>query len=159
MFHGMLEAIKEETLGFLYNAQVETEPMAEPEPELPTGPVADSADQSKVPAGLRARGVPAAPAEVPMVFTGPDESGDAAEFDEGQADDDLESASAGRRSNRRAKGPSWPRRRPAPPLIGTNNGSGGTVRRPAASNLYGHQQRRGTPGPALRASWAVGRAL
>jgi len=103
MFHGMLEAIKEETLGFLYNAQVETEPMAEPEPELPTGPVADSADQSKVPAGLRARGVPAAPAEVPMVFTGPDESGDAAEFDEGQADDDLESASAGRRSNRRAK--------------------------------------------------------
>jgi preprotein translocase subunit SecA len=103
MFHGMLEAIKEETLGFLYNAQVETEPMAEPVPELPTGPVADSADESKVPAGLRARGVPAAPAEVPMVFTGPDESGDAAEFDEGQADDDLESASAGRRSNRRAK--------------------------------------------------------
>ena len=105
MFHGMLEGIKEEALGFLFNAQVETEPAYQQEPELPTGPVADSADESKVPAGLRARGVPAVPTEVPMVFTGPDESGDTAAFDEEAGEPSAETAasSAGRRSNRRAK--------------------------------------------------------
>ncbi len=101
MFHGMLEGIKEESLGFLFNAQVETEPASEPGPVLPTGPVADSADESKVPAGLRARGVPAAPAEVPMVFTGPDESGDAADFDEAPADQGADVSAA--RRNQRAK--------------------------------------------------------
>ncbi|GAB09968.1 protein translocase subunit SecA [Gordonia araii NBRC 100433] len=109
MFHGMLEGIKEETLGFLYNAQVETEPVAEPGPALPTGPVADSADQSKVPAALRARGVPAEPAEVPMTFIGPDESGDAAAFEEDAQDESVDAgvsdpaAVSAARRNRRAK--------------------------------------------------------
>ncbi|QKT08123.1 preprotein translocase subunit SecA [Gordonia sp. X0973] len=103
MFHGMLEGIKEESLGFLYNAQVETEPVQEPGPELPTGPVADSADQSKVPAALRASGVPAEPAEVPMVFTGPDETGDAAAFDEDAADVDGDQVGIRPRPNRRKK--------------------------------------------------------
>ncbi|GED99499.1 preprotein translocase subunit SecA [Gordonia crocea] len=103
MFHGMLDGIKEEALGFLFNAQVETEPAYDPGPELPTGPVADSADESKIPAGLRARGVPGQPAETPMVFTGPDESGSAAAFDEEPAEDGDAVDSAGRRSNRRPK--------------------------------------------------------
>ncbi|MFT3900765.1 MAG: preprotein translocase subunit SecA [Gordonia sp. (in: high G+C Gram-positive bacteria)] len=99
MFGKMQEGIKEETLVYLFQGQFHVEPAAA---QLPTGPVADSADQSKVPAALRGSGTPTAPRDDAMTYTGPDESGDATAFDE-HADPALEPEATGR-PNRKAKG-------------------------------------------------------
>ncbi|GAB05862.1 preprotein translocase subunit SecA [Gordonia amarae] len=85
MFTGMLEGIKEEALGFLYNVQVQTEEVA-PAPTLTKpvpAPMLSAAAQgdgepsgTQAPAALRAVGVDGSgPVDSDMTYSGPTESG------------------------------------------------------------------------------------
>ncbi|NED65997.1 preprotein translocase subunit SecA, partial [Streptomyces sp. SID10244] len=86
MFSGMLEGLKEETLQFLYNVQVQTEqaaPAAAPAPAPAVAPALAGAGngaapapvggEQEAPAALRAVGVEQP--EVPMTYSGPSEGG------------------------------------------------------------------------------------
>jgi preprotein translocase subunit SecA len=64
MFTGMLDAVKEESVGFLFNVQVEAAPQA---PTVSAQPM---------PEGLRARGIQEAE-DRPLTYVGPSEDGDA----------------------------------------------------------------------------------
>jgi preprotein translocase subunit SecA len=64
MFTGMLDALKEESVGFLFNVQVEAAPQA---PTVSAQPM---------PEGLRARGIQEAE-DRPLTYVGPSEDGDA----------------------------------------------------------------------------------
>ena len=89
MFIGMLEALKEESVGFLFNVQVEAAPQA---PTVGAQPM---------PEGLRARGIGEEKSR-PLTYVGPSEDGDA----EVQRHDAPEAAKAGagtRRERRDAK--------------------------------------------------------
>ncbi|MDH3061429.1 preprotein translocase subunit SecA, partial [Gordonia alkanivorans] len=124
MFTGMLEGLKEEALGILFNAQVQTEQPA-PQAPLPTAadlraavgagapapaPAADSGAQ--VPAALRGSG--ASGGDVPMTFSGPDEGGGTVVHSE---EEELAGAadSASRRERRAAARANTKGSRPKPP--------------------------------------------
>ncbi|WP_040524113.1 preprotein translocase subunit SecA [Gordonia effusa] len=113
MFSSMLEGLKEETLGFLFNAQVEVEAPQQPTLNVPTGraepllpgapePVTvQEGDKTEAPAALRARGV-AEPAEVPMTYSGPAEDGGTEVSSDAEELEDPALASASRRERRAA---------------------------------------------------------
>ncbi|MCH5642246.1 preprotein translocase subunit SecA [Gordonia sp. ABSL49_1] len=125
MFSGMLEGLKEETLGILYNAQVQTQPAEQP--PLPSaaalreavrGASAESGTAApdlskKAPAALRASA--AENDDVPMTFSGPSEGGgtEIHSEDEELADPAVESAS--RRERRAAARANAKSSRPKPP--------------------------------------------
>ena len=123
MFNGMLEGLKEEALGILFNAQVQTEQPA-PAAPLPTAadlraavgagaPAPVPADSgSQVPAALRGSG--ASNGDVPMTFSGPDEGGGTVVHSE---EEELSGASesASRRERRAAERANTKGSRPKPP--------------------------------------------
>ncbi|MGZ4560825.1 MAG: preprotein translocase subunit SecA, partial [Mycobacteriaceae bacterium] len=129
MFRGMLDGLKEESVGFLFNVAVEVAPALEPavgraaaasvEP-LPTESAPAAAARPAAPAAFRAKGLDDEQ-EARMVFSGPDESGAAAVSagngtDAGGADS-AGTAGAGSRRDRRAearnktRGPKGPKRK------------------------------------------------
>ena len=87
MFTGMLEAVKEESVGFLFNVQVEAAPQA---PTLVAQPM---------PEGLRAKGL-AQDESRPLTYVGPSEDGDA----EIQRHDAALTAATGGGSRRERRG-------------------------------------------------------
>ncbi|GAC66729.1 preprotein translocase subunit SecA [Gordonia soli] len=117
MFSGMLEGLKEETLGFLYNVQVQTEqaepsqpaarpsaPLGAPEPALAGAGVpgngAGAANQQDVPAALRGAG--GAQQDVPMTYSGPAEGGGTEVHSAEEELEDPALVSASRRERRAA---------------------------------------------------------
>ncbi|MXP20581.1 preprotein translocase subunit SecA [Gordonia sp. HNM0687] len=132
MFTGMLEGLKEEALGFLYNVQVQTEQAAPrvatpgAQATLSSPEVADFAAQNgsapareaetdvqEAPAALRAVGVEQP--EVPMTFSGPSEGGGTEIHSEDEELDDPALVSATRRERRAAARQSVKGSRPKPP--------------------------------------------
>ena len=87
MFTGMLEAVKEESVGFLFNVQVEAAP---PAPTLAAQPM---------PEGLRAKGLDEDESR-PLTYVGPSEDGDA----EIQRHDAALTAATGGGSRRERRG-------------------------------------------------------
>ena len=87
MFTGMLEGIKEEALGFLYNVQVQTQEIAPapslskpvPAPMLSAAAAAQAENEAagtQAPAALRAVGIgEGGPADSEMTYSGPAENG------------------------------------------------------------------------------------
>jgi preprotein translocase subunit SecA len=133
MFRAMLDSLKEEAVGFLFNLQVEqAEPEAAPEsatavpagvsgngngraPEgrhsRPTPPQAPTTDTKAVPSALRGKGLGGG-SQANMTFSGPNEDGEAQSRAEAAGDDE-----SGTRRERRAaqraqgkKGKKGPRR-------------------------------------------------
>ena len=122
MFTGMLEGLKEETLGFLYNVQVQTQP-AQPAPQLQT-PVpapslsgasagtqaagtqaagAQTGSGTQAPAALRAVGVEeAAGDDTGITYSGPSETGGTQVHSEDEEHDDPAVVAASRRERRAA---------------------------------------------------------
>jgi preprotein translocase subunit SecA len=131
MFHGMLDGLKEEALGFLYNVQVQTEqaPPRVPAPgaqaTLSSPEVADFAaangsatqepetPEKQVPPALRAVGVEQP--EVPMTFSGPSEGGGTEVHSAEEELDDPALVSATRRERRAAARESVKGARQKPP--------------------------------------------
>jgi preprotein translocase SecA subunit len=127
MFSAMLDALKEETVGFLFNLQVET---AQPQPAAPTpaevpaafaraaeaaqtrtngngngngrgrhaAPEPEPEPESNVPPALRGKGL-AGPGEQRLSYSGPTEDGGVESHEAGEAEDD---GGAGTRRERRA---------------------------------------------------------
>src|ERR1035437_4040181 len=129
MFRGMLDGLKEESVGFLFNVAVEVAPALQPavgraaaasvEP-LPTESAPAAAGRPAAAAAFRAKGLDDEQ-EARMVFSGPDESGAAAVSagngtDTGGADS-AGTPGAGSRRDRRAearnktRGPKGPKRK------------------------------------------------
>ncbi|MEE3850976.1 preprotein translocase subunit SecA [Gordonia sp. LSe1-13] len=122
MFNGMLDALKEESLGLLYNVQVQTEQAPAPVPApgaqatLSSPEVADfaangnanqdgqtpeqEAPEQQAPPALRAVGVEQP--DVPMTFSGPSEGGGTEIHSEEEELDDPALVSATRRERRAA---------------------------------------------------------
>ena len=86
MFVGMLDALKEESVGFLFNVQVEAAPKA------PT------VGARTMPEGLRAKGVDESDSR-PLTYVGPSEDGDAEIQQHGAA---VSAGAKGSRKERRA---------------------------------------------------------
>ncbi|GAB92958.1 preprotein translocase subunit SecA [Gordonia rhizosphera] len=134
MFTGMLDGLKEEALGFLYNVQVQTE-QAAPAPALapvptaaptaaalaaaaaangvPGSPASEEESESQVPAALRAVGVDKP--DVPMTFSGPSEGGGTETHSAEEELDDPALVSATRRERRAAARQSVKGTRAKPP--------------------------------------------
>jgi len=135
MFRGMLDGLKEESVGFLFNVTVEVAP---PAPELaaaavgPTAatpaaaspgtqpqPAAAAQPTPAAPAAFRAKGLDEAEPEAGIVYSGPDESGGTAVSAAGDGNGAAGTAanSVGARRDRRAqarkkaKGPKTPKRK------------------------------------------------
>ena len=89
MFIGMLEALKEESVGFLFNVQVE------PAQQAPT------VGAQPMPEGLRARGIGGEDSR-PLTYVGPSEDGDA-EVQRHDAPEPAKAGAATRRERRDAK--------------------------------------------------------
>jgi preprotein translocase subunit SecA len=131
MFRAMLDSLKEEAVGFLFNLQVEqAEPEAAPESATavpvgvagngqaaegrhsrPTPPQAPTTDTKAVPSALRGKGLGGG-SQANMTFSGPNEDGEAQSRAEAAGDDE-----SGTRRERRAaqraqakKGKKGPRR-------------------------------------------------
>ncbi len=137
MFRGMLEGLKEESIGFLFNVTVEVAPAptltvgAQPQPELgnlattpaqqqpqPTEAEAEQQVVPAAPAAFRAKGLDTEPAAA-VTYSGPDETGGTAVR---SSEDETGAATAGaeapgtRRDRRaqarqKAKGPKSPKRK------------------------------------------------
>ncbi|GAA1479978.1 preprotein translocase subunit SecA [Gordonia sinesedis] len=130
MFSGMLEGLKEETLQFLFNVQVQTEPAdqvqapaaaskREPAPAL-AGAAAGSGARSngsgqQAPAALRAVGVDDDDEDTPMTYSGPKEGGGTVVRSEEEELEDPALVSASRRERRAAARASSKGSRPKPP--------------------------------------------
>ncbi|WP_370944435.1 preprotein translocase subunit SecA [Amycolatopsis sp. cg5] len=135
MFNAMLESLKEEAVGFLFNLQVEVaepEPAAEDATALPAGvspngngqapegrhsrpapPQPPTTDTKSVPSALRGKGLENGNPQTGLTFSGPAEDGEA----ESHADSAGDSDASGTRRERRAaqreqakKGKRGPRR-------------------------------------------------
>ncbi len=128
MFSGMLEGLKEESVGFLFNVAVETTPVDQP-PAVDPAPApapraprplptedpeyAAASNRSAAPTALRARGFEDAKPD--MVYTGPSEDGGTRKISEAE---DTAGLSASRRERRaaaraggRSSGPKPPKAR------------------------------------------------
>ncbi|MDG3008788.1 preprotein translocase subunit SecA [Rhodococcus sp. D2-41] len=111
MFSAMLDGLKEESVGFLFNVAIEPVQAPEPEPELagvslgkpaaplPTEQAAAEAPQSAAPTALRAKGLDEQSARG-LMYSGPSESG-GTEVRRGK-DEDGEEAGGTRRERRAA---------------------------------------------------------
>ncbi|TCP49219.1 preprotein translocase subunit SecA [Tamaricihabitans halophyticus] len=121
MFNGMLDNLKEEVVGFLFNLQVETEQSAASEPsKAPAQPAATgngqsdrgrharddddepAADQQAVPAALRGKGLDGEQ-QRSLTFSGPAEGGGVSSRGNGNGDSDGEGQSGTRRERRAAQ--------------------------------------------------------
>ncbi|WP_018180981.1 preprotein translocase subunit SecA [Jongsikchunia kroppenstedtii] len=107
MFAGMLEGLKEETVGFLFNVQIDVQQPAE-QPQAPAAPAPLPTEEnalaaataatngSAAPAALRARGV-GADSNDALTYSGPSESGNAQ-----SRTDNASAVTSGTRRERRA---------------------------------------------------------
>ena len=137
MFTGMLEGLKEETLQYLFNVQVQAEPAPTVTPASAAATAAAAAarqpamagatasqngagsqggagDNNEAPAALRAVGVEAE-ADVPMTYSGPDEGGGTTVHSQDEELDDPALVSASRRERRAAARASAKREGAKPP--------------------------------------------
>ncbi|OBA69607.1 preprotein translocase subunit SecA [Gordonia sp. 852002-10350_SCH5691597] len=136
MFVGMLEGLKEETLQYLYNVQVQAEPAPTVTPASAAATAAAAAARqpamagaassgngasqngasgnSEAPAALRAVGVDAE-SDVPMTYSGPDEDGGTSVHSEEEELDDPALVAASRRERRAAARASGKRDGAKPP--------------------------------------------
>ncbi|MCM6775711.1 preprotein translocase subunit SecA [Nocardia sp. CDC159] len=131
MFAAMLEGLKEESVGFLFNLQVEVQ---QPQPQgvavdpglrspvgaMAGGPAAPVDETPAAPAALRAKGIGDRPNVGGLTYSGPDEGGrvarhsDAEEYGNGQHSDGMtrrERREAARSEGKHAKPPKSKRRR------------------------------------------------
>lgn len=114
MFTGMLEGIKEEALGFLYNVQVQTQEIEPapslikpvPAPRLSAAAAGADADTesagNRAPAALRASGADQSTSASGVIYTGPAEDGGVETLTDEQEEGDPVLA-APRRDRRAAK--------------------------------------------------------
>ena len=136
MFRAMLDSLKEEAVGFLFNLQVERAeaPPAEDAAALPTGvssgngrasegrharpapPQPPTTDTESVPAALRGKGLGGTAPQSGMMLSGPGEDGEVESHSDGEAQASGGGGSASRRERRAAqrdaakKGKKGPRR-------------------------------------------------
>ncbi|WP_031465526.1 preprotein translocase subunit SecA [Sciscionella sediminilitoris] len=100
MFNGMLEGLKEESVGFLFNLQVEAAEGEEGQAAQQQG-AAPAAEESQVPPALRGKGLDE-PAESQLTLSGPNEDGQA-EARHSRGDDEDEQGGVTRRERRAAE--------------------------------------------------------
>ncbi|MGH8882202.1 MAG: preprotein translocase subunit SecA, partial [Stackebrandtia sp.] len=107
MFYAMLEGLKEESVGFLFNLQVEVQQAPEPQPAVnpglrsPVGAAQPAPAVEAAPAPLRAKGIDESGPRG-LSFSGPDEGGHTAVHSAEQEYGDDQSGGATRRERREA---------------------------------------------------------